>query len=167
VTGPPITLTVQTPFQFDQNAMDYSADTGGIKMRLIGASGVNPVVIYASPNLSDWQPIHTNAPTVGPIDLTDPQSLVLPQRFYRAVEVAGLIPGVAPWFSSTMLVGGQMQMVLNAQAGFLYSLQFSSDLVHWATLTNLSFNTPTMIITDPAGISDAGRFYRAVTPPLP
>lgn len=163
VTGPPITLNVQTPVL---SALGYSPDTG-VKIRLIGSSGVNPVVIYASTNLLDWQPILTNAPSVGPIDFTDPQSLVLPQRFYRAVEVAGLIPTVAPWFSSAALVGGRMQMVLNAQAGFLYSIQFSSDLVHWATLTNLAFTTTTMTITDPAAISNPGRFYRAVTPPPP
>ncbi len=167
VTGPPITLAVQTPFQFDRSACGYSAGAGGARMRLIGSSGVNQVVIYASTNLLDWQPIHTNAPSVGPIDFTDPQSLVLPHRFYRAVEVAGAIPSVAPWFSSAALVGGRMQMVLNAQAGFLYSIQFSSNLVHWATLTNLAFNTTAMTITDPAAISNPARFYRAVTPPPP
>jgi len=162
VTGPPISLSVP-PFRFDRSAR--SAD--GTTLRLVGSSGVNQVVIYASTNLLDWQPIHTNAPSVGPIDFTDPQSLLLPQRFYRGVEVAGAIPSVAPWFSSAALVGGRMQMVLNAQAGFLYSIQFSSDLVHWATLTNLAFNTTAMTITDPAAISNSGRFYRAVTPPPP
>lgn len=162
VTGPPISLSVP-PFRFDRSAR--SAD--GTTLRLVGSSGVNQVVIYASTNLLDWQPIHTNAPSVGPIDFTDPQSLLLPQRFYRGVEVVGAIPSVAPWFSSAAVVGGRMQMVLNAQAGFLYSIQFSSDLVHWATLTNLAFNTPTMTITDPAVISDPARFYRAITPPPP
>jgi hypothetical protein len=166
-TGEPISLTVQTPFQFDTVTLSYSPGNGGMKMRVIGSSGMNPVVIYASTNLLDWQAIYTNPPSAGPIDFTDAQALVLPQRFYRAVETAVAIPSIAPWFSSMALAGGQVQMVLNSQTGFLYSIQFSSDLVHWATLTNLAPSSINVTITDPAPISDERRFYRAVAPPVP
>jgi hypothetical protein len=87
VTGQPINLSVQTPFQFDKNSFSYLPDNGTIRMRLIGSFGVNSVVIYASTNLLDWQAIYTNVPSVGPIDFTDAPPLTFPQRFYRAIEL--------------------------------------------------------------------------------
>jgi len=56
---------------------------------------------------------------------------------------------------------------MNSQTGFLYSIQFSTNLLHWATLTNLAPGSISVAITDPAPISHERRFYRAVTPPVP
>ena len=86
VKGQPMSLNVQTPFQFDNNSFSYLPNNGGIKMRLIGSSGVNPIVIYASTNLLEWDAIFTNVPIVDPVDFTDSPPLVFPRRFYRAIE---------------------------------------------------------------------------------
>ena len=168
VTGQPISLALQTPLQFVKAALAYSPAMGAMGMRLIGSYGVNPIVIYASTNLVDWQPIYTNAPSVGPIDYLDAQPQVLGRRFYRAAEVAVALPTASPLqILTASLVRSQMRMVVNGQAGFVYSIQSSSDLDHWTTITNVPFSGISRNITDPAAISNQRRFYRAVTPPAP
>jgi hypothetical protein len=85
VAGPAINVTVPT-FQFDPTSLAYNPANGSLTIRLNGASGTNPVVIYASPDLVNWQPIFTNAPTVNSIEFTDAPPPNQPQRFYRAMQ---------------------------------------------------------------------------------
>jgi hypothetical protein len=86
VTGQPITLTVQTPFQFDNTSFSYLPNNGAAKFTIVGGSGINPIVIYASSNLVDWEAIFTNIPTTNPINFTDAPAILFPRRFYRAIE---------------------------------------------------------------------------------
>jgi hypothetical protein len=53
---------------------------------LLGASGLGPVVIYASSDLLTWQPIFTNPPVIGPLVFDDAGITNEPVRFYRASE---------------------------------------------------------------------------------
>lgn len=85
VTGPAVNVTVPV-FGFDLSGFEHQAGTGTVQLRLVGASGSNSVVIYASPNLTTWQPIYTNPPTVKPSYFTDTPPTNPPQRFYRAIE---------------------------------------------------------------------------------
>ena len=85
VPGPVVNVTVPA-FGFDLSGFIYQPQTGSVQMRLIGASGSNSVVIYASPDLMTWQPVYTNSPTVNPIYYTDTPPTNAPQRFYQAVE---------------------------------------------------------------------------------
>jgi hypothetical protein len=86
-TGQLMNLTVKTPFGFDNSSVGYVSSNAAFNLRLLGASGVNPVVIYASSNLLDWEAVFTNAPSAAPIDFTDTPPIGLPQRFYRAIEL--------------------------------------------------------------------------------
>jgi alpha-tubulin suppressor-like RCC1 family protein len=168
VMGQPISLTVHTPLQFDRTVLGYSPGNGSMRMRLFGSCGINPIVVYASTNLSDWHPIYTNVPSMGPIDFIDAQSQGRQRRFYRAAEVAVGIPTASPLrFLTASLVGGQLRMEVHGQAGFVYSVQSSSDLHQWTTLTNVAFSGLDLTVSDPAAGSNGRRFYRAVTPPSP
>ena len=85
--GPPIVLAVVgTPLVFDTSPDGLQITNGGIHLRLLGSSGLGPVVVYASSDLLTWQPIFTNPPMSGPIDFTDPGISNQPCRFYRASE---------------------------------------------------------------------------------
>jgi hypothetical protein len=59
---------------------------GVFQMHLQGASGSNPVVLFASTNLVDWQAVSTNQPLTSPLQLTDPRAGDFRRRFYRAAE---------------------------------------------------------------------------------
>ncbi len=56
----------------------------GFQLSVSGGDGSRPVIIYASTNLVDWLPIHTNQPGLGDFDYLDSTATNLPQRFYRA-----------------------------------------------------------------------------------
>jgi alpha-tubulin suppressor-like RCC1 family protein len=85
VTSPAMTLSVP-PLKLDVADFNMVTTNGAFQIRLTGASGLNPVTIYSSSNLLDWQPIFTNPPTTGTIVFTDMPPIVMPQRFYRAIE---------------------------------------------------------------------------------
>jgi alpha-tubulin suppressor-like RCC1 family protein len=61
-------------------------DDGTFRLLLAGISGHGNIVLYASTNLIDWQPILTNPPTIGELLFTDSSATNLPQRFYRFEE---------------------------------------------------------------------------------
>jgi len=84
-TSPAMTLSVP-PFKLAVVAFDTASNNGAFQIRLTGSSGLNPVTIYSSTNLLNWQPIFTNPPTTGTIDFTDILPTDVPQRFYRAIE---------------------------------------------------------------------------------
>jgi len=59
---------------------------GGLNLRLNGLTSHGPVVLYASANCANWNPILTNPPASGSLSLFDPTATNWPQRFYRAEE---------------------------------------------------------------------------------
>jgi hypothetical protein len=75
-----------TPLRFDTSSEGLLITNSILHLRLLGASGLGPVVIYASSDLVSWQPIFTNAPIIGPLEFTDPGTRDQPARFYRASE---------------------------------------------------------------------------------
>jgi hypothetical protein len=80
-----LTVLRSTP-QFDTSAGGIQVTTNGFGLRLLGLSGHGPVVIYASTDLQNWQPIYTNQPVLGTLMYLDSNSTSFPKRFYRAVE---------------------------------------------------------------------------------
>lgn len=58
----------------------------GFSLQLSGLSGHGDIVLYASTNLTDWEPVITNSPVVGTLMLLDSAATNIPVRFYRAVE---------------------------------------------------------------------------------
>ncbi|MDB6111259.1 MAG: Immunoglobulin I-set domain protein [Pedosphaera sp.] len=77
-----LTILRSTP-QFD-SLVRFAAD--GLGLQLNGLSGHGAVVIYASTNLMDWDPIFTNPPLTGTLHFLDPSATNTPLRFYRAIE---------------------------------------------------------------------------------
>jgi trimeric autotransporter adhesin len=71
---------------FDIPADGMRLDVTGFRLRLLGLSGRDYVVIYAAPDLTAWQPIYTNVPVVGALDYLDRAATNHVRRFYRAAE---------------------------------------------------------------------------------
>jgi hypothetical protein len=72
-------------FGFNQ-AATKSISGGGFQVQLNGVPGTNPVVLEASTDLVNWQPILTNAPVGGSVQFLDLAAPGLPARFYRAFQ---------------------------------------------------------------------------------
>jgi hypothetical protein len=89
VVGPPIILTVlRTPLRFDNPPQGIELTNGETHLRLLGASGVGPVVLLASSDLLTWEPVLTNPPVIGLVEFTNVAAGNQPRRFYRAYEGA-------------------------------------------------------------------------------
>ncbi len=85
ITSAPINLNVlQTIPRFSSSSLRL--DGSGLSLQLNSLSGHGPVIIYASTNLTDWQPVFTNPPLVGSLLFTDPTVTNLPKEFYKAIE---------------------------------------------------------------------------------
>jgi hypothetical protein len=61
-------------------------DSGGFRLAFDGLSGHGNIVILMSTNLTEWQPILTNAPMLGTFQITDPNASKISQRFYQIQE---------------------------------------------------------------------------------
>ena len=60
--------------------------------------------------------------------------------------------------------GGSFQFLLFSQSGETYTVQFSTNLTNWMTLTNVSEGTNPVRIVDPGASNAPVRFYRTVSP---
>ena len=162
-SAPTVVSVTRTPLRFDPSVASPSSPARQFPLRMLGASGVGPVVIYASTNLVSWSPIFTNPPTIGAFDYLDGGAAESPQRFYRAAEmtVTGPIridpvPAAGLGFSG----GFPLQVTGLAATGkvIIYS---STNLLDW---TPVFTNPPTigpLYYTEPPVSDRSPRFYRA------
>ncbi len=74
---------VAPPLEFDPAGTFPAAD--GFHLRLMGLLGDGEIVIYSSPDLMTWEPIHTNSPVVGVFECVD-RAATNGAQFYRASE---------------------------------------------------------------------------------
>ena len=74
-------------------------------------------------------------------------------------------PAVSIELRTLNWVDGELHVKLTGTSGLTYSLQASTNLVKWTTVTNVTLSTNPMIATLPAFASRS--FYRAVTPAVP
>ncbi len=87
VTSAVMTVTVTRDLvRFDTSVDGFSVTNESARLRLTGLAGAGNVVLFASANLVDWEPIYTNPPVVGVLDVTDFAVTNNPARYYRAVE---------------------------------------------------------------------------------
>ncbi len=96
-------------------------------------------------------------------DSTNPRFLLACFRTRRGGRIYRFyIPGPPSQFKSiTWLPNGAIELGISAETGRLYSLEISTDLMHWQRLTNIVAPGPHFVIQDT--ISQAGqRFYRLV-----
>jgi alpha-tubulin suppressor-like RCC1 family protein len=83
-------LVVQrAPLKFDITPGAFGVTPDGLRLRVLGAAGLGPVVVSASSDLTTWMPVHTNPPVIGAFDLLDAGATNRPQTFYRAGELSG------------------------------------------------------------------------------
>lgn len=71
------------PTSFDPSTCQLAAD--GFHLRLTGLTAHGSVIIYESTNLTDWEGIFTNPPSIGKLDFVDANATNSAQ-FYRAAE---------------------------------------------------------------------------------
>lgn len=80
------------------------------------------------------------------------------------LEIIDLNPlGFRPG-SITRLASGQMQFTLNTRYGQSYTVQASTNLVHWESLETRTAFDNKLTFTDTNGLNFRHRFYRAVSP---
>jgi alpha-tubulin suppressor-like RCC1 family protein len=162
--GPPMVLTVlRTPLRFDTSSGGLQMTNGGLHLRLLGASGVGPVVLYASSNLLTWQPIYTNPPVIGVFEFSDREISNQPGRFYRAAE--GEVPGPR-WIepATTLLQTGNGKFPLRVTgltAEGPVVINASSNLLDGEVIfTNPPTIGPLQYLERPSTVQPQ-RFYRA------
>jgi hypothetical protein len=73
-------------FQFDLSSATTTLTAGELQFQVSGAPGINPVVVEASADLIQWQPISTNTPFNGSVQFVDPAVTNPAPRFYRALQ---------------------------------------------------------------------------------
>lgn len=76
----PLTLQFNTASNF------FHWTDKGLQLQVDGARTTNPVVIYASTNLVNWDAIFSNTPALGSVQYVDPDAKITPRRFYRASQ---------------------------------------------------------------------------------
>jgi hypothetical protein len=79
-------------------------------------------------------------------------------------EAAGLAKVHARLTKGMRLPGGRLRFTLEGEANQSYTIQASTDLVHWTAVTNFVSATGTNLLTEPAGPGYERRFYRAIIP---
>ena len=85
-TGVVTVAVLPLTLQFNTSSNFFRWTAQGLQLQVDGARTTNPVVIYASTNLVNWDAIYSNAPTLGSVQYVDPAAQNLPRRFYRASQ---------------------------------------------------------------------------------
>jgi hypothetical protein len=159
-----VVLTVlRSPLWFDTAPGGILMTNDGTHLRVLGASGVGPVVILASSDFSTWQPILTNPPAIEAVEFIDPEGGSRDSRYYRAVEgaAAGLLRiDIQPRRSPANASAFPLQLTGLTASGpvIIYA---SSNLLDWgAIFTNPPTIGPLQYLETPAP-GQAARFYRA------
>jgi hypothetical protein len=67
-----------------------------------------------------------------------------------------------PTLSVPDLAANHFQMRLDGEAGAIYQVQKSSDLVHWTAGTLLTNLAGQVLFSDPSTVSSSRQFYRAI-----
>jgi hypothetical protein len=161
ITSVPAVLTVQrTPLRFDNSVPGLQ--TNRFHLRVLGASGTGPLIVYASSNLLDWSPLFQNPPVIGSVDFNDPWLASTPQRFYRAAEQPAEGPIKVDFaLSGRPAPNGPFPLrVTGLSATGPVTIYASSNLVVWLPIFT---NPPTvgpLLFQEPAQ-RKAARFYRA------
>jgi hypothetical protein len=85
-TGAVTVAVLPLTLQFNTSSNSFRFTPQGLQLQVDGARTTNPVIIYASTNLVNWDSIFSNAPTLGSVQCVDPAAKNLSRRFYRATQ---------------------------------------------------------------------------------
>jgi alpha-tubulin suppressor-like RCC1 family protein len=164
VAGPPIVLTVlRTSLQFDSSPGGILLSNDGAHLRVLGASGVGPVVLLASSDLLAWEAIQTNPPVIGSVQFVDAAGSKGARRFYRAFE--GTVAGPVRIDIATPLAlasnGAAPLRVSGLTAEGSVIIYASSNLLNWSAIfTNPPTVGPLQYLEGLSTVQPP-RFYRA------
>ncbi len=164
VTGPTIVLTVmRTPLWFDTAPGGIVVSNDGTHLRVLGASGVGPVVILTSSDMQAWEPILTNPPAIGAVEFIDPETNNPAGKLYRALEGTTAGPlriDIQPLLSQTGSSVLPIQLTgLTANGPVI--IYASSNLLDWSAIfTNPPTVGPLQYLEAPP-TGQPVRFYRA------
>lgn len=73
-------LRFTTPVEF------LPTTNGSLNLRIEGASGLGPVILYGSTNLLNWEPLATNPPAIGTGVFHPPVNSERPAQFFKVSE---------------------------------------------------------------------------------
>jgi hypothetical protein len=144
---------------------------GGLQVTLLAGSSLakigfagqadETVSVQASEDLVSWTTLYELHLTSNqPIQIVDPDSANLPQRFYRLMGAN--VAGRTLQFSG-LSAAKLAKVSFVAPAGNAVQVQASEDLVNWTTLYRLNITTNQQIkIVDAASAYLPQRFYRIV-----
>ena len=130
---------------------------GRFRVQFNAGAGTN-YILQASSDLARWINLTNATPSLsGPYAFIDPDAAKYARRSYRlSVGTAG--PRIT---SYRYLSNGGFRLQFNATAGTNYTLQVSSDLIHWSALTNASpIQSGPFAFIDPDAAKFGQRFYR-------
>jgi hypothetical protein len=136
---------------------------GSFQLTVNGGVRAQIYTLLASTNLADWVPISGFIVTNPPVIVHDPDAIHYRRRFYRTGPLS-LAPINLKFNSNQPLNSNGMNMVLSSLPGLNYEIDASTDLVHWATITNFAGTNQPLYFTDPQAKALKQRFYRAKIP---
>ena len=138
------------------------SESGNFGLGLSGPPGLL-VVVEASTNLTTWQPIQTNALITGNVIIFDPESAVLPKRFYRARFASASSSQLVVRANDGTIrsVSSEFGFPVAGTAGQTVIIEASGNLRDWAPVATNSLLTGLFYFNDPQSHSLPARFYRA------
>jgi hypothetical protein len=135
--------------------------TNGFQMDFYGAIGSN-YTLQASTDLANWVTVLNFTCTNSPMILVDPGANYLAWRFYRIAQ--GTLPVTLKLNLQVPALTKADGFGLNLEGplGFHYTIQVSTNLVNWQSLTNFVGTISPLNFSDPVATDYNRRFYRAV-----
>jgi hypothetical protein len=136
---------------------------GQFQLTVFGEVGRN-YALQASTNLQNWTSI-SNFPCIyWVMSLTDPAATNYGYRFYRLGPLTGATGARLGFSSAHPFTTNGLYLSLTGTVGINYRVDASTDLIHWAVLTNLVTTSSQTYFRDPAASNFRQRLYRAVAP---
>src|SRR5690606_29150045 len=82
----PARLEVARSVPYFDNRQSGLMEDGSIKLFISGLSSMGQVIVYRSNDLLEWEPVQTNAPHLGTLQLSVPVNGAAKGQFFRVAE---------------------------------------------------------------------------------
>lgn len=118
-------------------------------------------LIQATTNFVNWVNLSTNFALGNFMDLVDLDAPIYPYRFYRSA----LFDALGQLGPVSILPGGRFTFQLIGVSGRSYTIQTSTNLVNWESVTNVIATGGTIQITNTIDPAFSTRFFRLSSQP--